>query len=661
MNNLKEDNNKDLFDVLPNLPKLLHSNQLENSMYTTDKIPPIYSTTSAIVSEVTNSDPSLIRSTMYLAPVSEYLLVESAIPFSLILTPFNDNSIVSQVDVSERCESCRSFASKFTKNTNGGFFCAICDKPIVTSNKHILSCSTYDVNIKNCDIKKPIFTFVVDLNTGNLPLNAISAMEKTIENDAFNALYSQISFFILNGPNIYTFVEEGENFYVIKMYGNAAPKVQSNSILHKKENWRNAIFFVKNLKENIKELVDDHVIFNLLEEISLYGPINIALLTNRDSKYNYEEFLEKNKNICVNLFTTCNSKTNTLERLSFYSAGNIFIYKPNDIFIEADLMKVCSLKTVYNLSIKVRASGNIVKTDVIAPTLNANLGNMTLNSMNSSTSVMYNLSLSEPSIKSKVVQAEIGYIDFDGTKKIRILNLELNADKFIYTGLSFDAVFAAIVKLKLDEDININELLAKIFTTYRIKNGYKKESSMVMPSMLSALPVLFQAYNKLVDPDNKFLFSASVEQILRYFYPTLLCLSNYLTEPDGSALRLSKRNIFNGEIYFLENYREIIFFITKEVDLVLLENIFVDYKNLKKTFTVDSFNLNTEEGKLCNKIVTTLCSKYSFILKISVVYAGQHDEIKFSKYMIEDDMNGEGDYSSYIYKLHAEIKKRCGE
>lgn len=302
-----------------------------------------------------------------------------------------------------------------------------------------------------------------------------------------------------------------------------------------------------------------------------------------------------------------------------------------------------------------------MKTDVIAPTLNANLGNMTINSMNSSTSVMYNLSLSEPSIKSKIIQSEIGYIDFDGTKKIRILNLEINADKFIYTGLSFDTVFAAIVKLKLDEDININELLAKIFTTYRIKNGYKKESSMVMPSMLSALPVLFQAYNKLVDPDNKFLFSASVEQILRYFYPTLLCLSNYLTEPDGPALRLSKRNIYNGEIYFLDNSREIIFFVTKDVDVLLLDSIFVDYKNLKKTFTIDSFNLNTEEGKLCHKIVTTLCSKYSFILKISVVYAGQHDEIKFFKYMIEDDMNGEGDYSSYIYKLHAEIKKRCGE
>lgn len=655
-------NNDDVYDALPDLPKILQENQKMYSSYTTDVVPPIFSTTNSIVSETLNSDPYLIRSTMYKVPVSEYALVESNIPFSIILTPFNDKSVIKSVEGEEKCERCRSYASKLTKNTNNSFTCQICNKQMVILDTSILHSSTYDiVRSKVCNFK-PVFLFLIDLGANIFSQNVFSVIREVLQDDNFNYLYENIAFIVLYEHNIITFEMQNGKITILKMNGIAAPKISSNIIIKTED--KTSINIILEYLENIKQIskgkIEENVYLEKLSELSKICPVNAILFTNSFSNFNFEEYLEKNRNLSINLFTTCDKKENTLSRLAFYSSGKVFVYKSGQINFKNDLLQIASTKSVFNLNIQLRLSGNLVKTDIIAPTLNTNLGKLTLNHMDSTTSVLYNLSLTEPSIEDKYIQAEINYTDFDGLRKTRILNLKLEASKNIYLGLSPDTIFAAFVKMKLDEDINLEEKLAKLFMTYRMKNGYKQEGNLIMPTMCGILPVLFQALNKKVNPDNKFLFSASVEQCLKYFYPTMISLSGYAVEPETAKLRLSKRNIFDGEIYFLENSREIFMFITRNTEQILLDRIFKGVFETSSVISIDNFNSQTEEGRLCIKIVQEMFERYNYTLKINLVFAGQTDEIKIQSYMVEDDINGKGDYITYIYRLHSDIKRRIG-
>lgn len=660
MDNSKK-GNKDIYDDLPSLTRLLQTNQDENETYNTDRIPPIFCTTTSYVSETLNSDPCLMKSTMYKVPVSEYALVESAIPFSIVLTPFSEKANVNTIGSIERCQSCRSLASRLTINMGSGLMCSICEKPSVVLDTNVLNCPTYDVIKKDEKIKLPIFTIILDLSAGIIFTQTLSALKKLFEDESFLYLYKKIVFLVLNGPKIMTFQEHTDRLNVLNIDGMAAPIVFDDICIENTSNWNFIIEHIGVMKVSNGLHVEERVYLKLLENISQYGPVNAMLFTNKTSEFNFEEYLERNKNICLNLFTTNENKMNTLSRLAFYSTGRVFLYKPNNVCLEYNLKQIACTKSVFNLTIQMRASGNVVKTDVIAPTLHNSLGKVYMNHMNPSTTILYNLSLSEPSAKNKCLQVELNYIDYDGCSKMRVLNMELQTDKMVYTGLSFDAIFTAYVKMKLDDDVNLGEQLSRMFCAYRIKNGFRKDVNLVMPNLLSGLPVLFQAYDKMDEPDYKFLFGASSEQCIRYFYPTLISLSAYALNPQTATLRLTKRNIEDGEVYFLENSREIYFFVARNVDNLLLSSIFTNPQEIGKNITLVDFNQNTSEGKMCYQIVEGIFNRYGYELRMKVIHAGQPDEINIQKYMIEDDVNAKGDYSSYIYTLHYDIKKRMGD
>lgn len=658
LNSSMVDDNK--FKMLPNLPEVLAKDQIENEYYSTDKAPPLLSTTNGIVSEVLNSDPSMIKSTLYAVPPSEYLLKESGVPFSILLTPFNDKSSISIFEDADKCLSCRSFASKLTISDQNMLKCAICKQPMIVLNRGVLSCASYDIIIDKASKILPIFLFIIDVSSGILAKNAIQGIMLILKNENFLYLYKNVVFLILDG-GITTFYHENDKIYVVKMSGEEAPKFSKNYVIDTTNtNVLNSIMsYITNIQFYGK--TSETICFDIIKDISNIAPTKIAFFTNMQSHYNYEEFLKYNKNSCFNLFTINSSNTDgdSFIKLAFYSGGRVFKYTVNNIDCINDLFQVACAKSVFQIRINLKVSGNLVKTDVIAPSLNNNLSNLFLNHMDTNTTIMYNLTLGDPSLENKILQAEIGYIDFDGYKKVRILNLYLEVNKNIYPKMSVDAIFAAFVKIKLDDDVNLDNELVRILSTYRYKNKVKDEQ-MVLPETLKILPVLIQSYKKLTKVDTMFVFNGNVEQVLKYFYPRLISLSDFVINPNCTGIRLSRRNIIDGEVYVLENSKDIIFYLTRKVEKTLIKNIFVD-EDLNQVITRESFNPATEEGAVCINIINDIFMKYNYALNISVLYPGHLNEAQFIRYMVEDAMNDEPNYLDYIYKLHFAIKDSIGE
>ncbi len=108
------------------------------------------------------------------------------------------------------------------------------------------------------------------------------------------------------------------------------------------------------------------------------------------------------------------------------------------------------------------------------------------------------------------------------------------------------------------------------------------------------------------------------------------------------------RNLVDSEIYVLENSQKVIFYISKDVDPNLIQNIFDDDFNFKQ---------NTEEGELCINLFDSICDHYGYNLHLEVICSGDQKEAIFMSYMVEDSINGKDNYYNYLCDLHKKVKK----
>ncbi|KAL6122607.1 hypothetical protein NUSPORA_00277 [Nucleospora cyclopteri] len=662
MNNIdkkeREKTEEDKYDFMPDLPSFLYNDQHKNRDFSTEKFPPVLSTTNAVITEEGSSSPYLIRSTIYGIPDQEGQMTAIGVPFSLLLTPFHDKAEVVEFEKLEKCPFCRSFANKFTIFSNGNTLCNICGSKISVTDQDQLSHSSIDLS-KPIPLKKipPTFVFVLDLSCGLLMRNALNAMHETCNNDNFRILYKKVVFLVLNN-GVTTFAESSDGFEVIKLKGEIAPKFCSSSFLCTDSNLSLIFSHIESLK--FEGITRDKKWMDVLKNICLNtAAAKVAVFSSQNSSYNFEEFLESHKNVCINLFKPENRQkektANSLAKLAFYSSGAVFSYNENFENVVTDLMQTACTKSLFNLNILVKPSNTIAKTDVIAPTLNGSLSNLYVNHMDSNSTVMFNLCLKEKG--DAFIQAQINYTDYDGRRKLRILNVKLegtNGSGDFYNGLCVDAIFASLVKQKLDEDINIDTELVKMLAYYR-KISKAAGGQLIIPDHLKILPVLVQAYCKKTAVDSLFLYKASCEQILKYFYPRMISLSAYSVDCEPKAIRLSLRNISEGEIYVVENSREILFYFSRGTDEQLIAGIFRENVSLTD-LSRESFREDTEEGALCAKLVDEICYHYNYFLKVTAIQAGDLMEAQFISMMVEDAINDKPSYIDYIYKLHFNVK-----
>ena len=379
---------------------------------------------------------------------------------------------------------------------------------------------------------------------------------------------------------------------------------------------------------------------------------------------NYELILLNKKNCSITLFYSCTDQQIKqripLEKSVFYSSGQVYKYALQDTcLVKKDLKILCLNRSFFDIKIILKVSDNLEKTSFIGSTLDDGLAASHLNHMDSNTSYQFNLGLKGPSKKTKYIQLQVTFTDFDGSRRMRNFNHSFPAvtPAQVFTAMAFDTAFASLVKLNISEDINLQKLIVSSLGYYRNKcSSATSSSQFVLPDSIKCLPVLLQSYSKKTDFEKTRMINATVEQTLRYFYPRLFSLSEYAISSSLETtrnLRLSINNISEDEIYILENAQKIYIYIPKGVDRALVCKLFEEDEG------VLIIKANEEEESLIfNKIIEQIEAHYNYEMRVIVCLAGESvTEGEFLLNMIEDKLNNQVEYVDYIFKLHFDVQK----
>lgn len=673
--------------IVPDLPTELFRNQNQDVTYLSSNVPPFYSTTERIVTEKDNTDPNFLRATMYAMPTSEFSLECLSLPLSIIATPFSDKGSLEFVSGIDSCTECRSIFNTFTKNENSSYSCNICGKNSRILPRYIenLGMSSFEVALPNTVKKaigtdltnpsfdypfvkepiKPAFFFMFDLSSYMLIESAIKYIRTVIRDENFQILYENVGFFILNS-GITVFSAKNYKIMRYKLKGDLSfisPKCVISS-----SDFESIDLILNEILACPDRTAPDHKgIVNSIKSISSFTiGCNIAIFSSCAVNFDYEKLLNEKTSFCVNTFCLNpemqkSSKIGTsLDKLSFFSSGQIFRYLPSELFhIRQDLKQICLTRPVYDVNLVLKVSDNLLKKEFIASSLDSGIINSHVNHMNSNTAVTFSLGLDGVSKLTKYIQLQVYFTDFDGTRRLRVFNhmFLTGTPMQVFSNSSFDSIFAAMVKNNLSSDQPIEIQLIKSLACYRDKCSSNSSSSqLILPDSQKCLPVLVQAFLKKINLDKARLINLNVEQTLRYFYPRMISLSDYAINNDilkTKSLNLTTTSLTEDDIYILENGMKIFIYVPKGVDRMLLESLFEEGPE-GLAIKVG----NQEECVILNSIIEKICEHYNQELKIVICLAGQSiSEGEFISNLIEDSINNVPDYLDYIFKLHFQIQK----
>lgn len=674
----------------PCLPSELFKDQSVKEKYISSNIPPFFSTTERIVAEIGNSDPNFLRSTMYTVPSSEFTLENCNIPFGLTLTPFSDKGFYTTSSGIDSCSFCRSYLNYFTKLDKDFYICNICENKSLLNSHPIkcietLSLSSFEVEqIQTNDrlpsfsdavadnqrillypqianLSSPSFFFVFDNDSFGLVSNVLETILTITEDPNFRLLFNHVGFFILN-DGITSFTTSGDKLRQIKLPSDATPFI-SSSVLIKTSDSTSIKQILKVVeKTNLSHKCSLRPFFNILKHISHFSIASkIALFSSKNLDVNYESILENVQNVNINLFKLkTDENISTMEKLAFFTAGEIFKYSSSDLLsLTHDLKSICLTRPYYDVDIVLKASDNLVKRSVVGATLKDNVTFVHLNHMASDSAVLFNLFLSGISRNHKYVQFQISFTDFDGSRKTRVVNHSFfyGTPTQVYSSLSFDSIFSTIIKRFLYEKVDMGNILVNMLVYYRSKCSSNTSSSQfVLPESLKCLPVLIQTFDKLSLVNKLKLISMNVENILRYFYPRLISLTEYASKQnlnETMSIRLSFSQINDQDIYILENSQIIFIYVSRNVDSSLIEKLFdLDDKHVSLKGSED------EENIVLKKLIDEINLHYYRELFVKICLAGKtHNEAEFLQFMIEDAINNQPNYIESIFQLHFKVQK----
>lgn len=676
---------------VPDLPIEIYKDQAKNITYSTSNPPPFLSTTDRLVSEKDNSDPNYLRSTMYTSPSSEFTLESCAMPFSIIANPFNEKGCLEFTGGADICTGCRSYFNCFSRRENAAFVCSICGKKCeshlnypenlkLSSFEYIVSPfmegkppqsanqEGQPIDLEYPVIRKlmdPVFVFIFDMRSLPLVEAILDLVVEVAKNENFQMLYQNIGFFVINNGVTAFGISLGKPVrYRMPV---ELPFISQKCIVPT----ANLDAICKILQE-IRKITERaapeaNTIINTIKHISSFtSGCKIALVSSCPVDLNYELVLSNRKNCSVNLFYLCADINKmakqhiTLEKLSFYSSGQVYKYSPHDLsFVKNDLKNLCLSRSVFDVKLVLKVSDNLAKTSFVGSTLDDGLATSHLNHMDSNTSVLFNLGLNGPSKLTKYIQLQVLFTDFDGSRRMRVFNHSFPAGTpaHVFSSMSFDTLFASLVKLNISEDVKLEKLVVDSLIYYRNKcSSTTSSSQFVLPDSIKCLPVLIQSYLKKADLEKTRLINATVEQTLRCFYPRMFSLAEYTIAQNLEQtrnLRLSVNSISEHDIYILENSQKVFIYVPKGVDRVLVSKLFEECDGalaVRKD--------NEEECLILNRIVEQVQLHYNYEMRVIICLAGEStSEGEFLLNMVEDRINNQLDYIDYIFKLHFGIQK----
>ncbi|KAI4291206.1 protein transport protein SEC24 [Pancytospora philotis] len=665
---------------VPQIPDELFNDQYKYDVYETQNVPPFLSTTECIVSERYNTDPYFLRSTFYVLPVSEYSLSSTGLPLALVASPFSDCGTFSTVDGLDRCWYCRSYYSCFTKSVDAEYLCNICGMKArgikYTDN---LRLSTVEcVTDAEPALAKPVFVLVLDFTLA-WAADALGVIEEVLADENFQGMYENVCFVVLNrGITVFSSTPA---LSVVRVLDSEMPEFGPN-IFFKSTDSQSIGRILALIREERQDVRESNVgcFVNILKSISkaCAGVKAVWFTASVHATLDYESFLREAPNTTVDVFTDLpTSQGNSIFTLSFYTSGSAYFCQPTRFKqLASDLRHVCTRRTVYNVNLVLKLSDNLVKVGVIAPILEDNLAHTHLSAMASDSTATFQLSLNGMSKSIKYCQLQVRFTDYDGSSKLRVFNHSFTTGppSQFYAAIAPDTVFAVLVKLFVTENSCPEQALAKALSFYRSKCSTSNlPTQFVLPETLKTLPALIQAIGKngllatrsqLCKPK---LISFGVEQCLRFFYPSLIALSDYSTLKETRGRPLTITSVQADDIYILCNGLSIIIYIAGGVEQSLVEALFEDdpedtgrgshQKRAGRPCALQLRAAHNEESELLHAALDEIFVHHGRPMGISVARAGDPGEAEFMGYMVEDAINGCPDQLDYIFKLHFKVQK----
>lgn len=675
---------------VPDLPAEVYKDQAQRIDGSPSTHSSFLSTTERIINPKEVCDPSYIRSTMYTSPASEFALESCALPFAIIATPFSTKGAVQLTSGFDTCVGCRSYFNHFTQRQQNAVICNICGQKTTEplnypenlalgSFEYVLSptvsgkhSSTPQLNQQTDfdypplkTLLTPTFAFIFDLSSPQLVHLILDTILEVVEDENFQILYQNVGFFVINN-GITTFTVSG-NRPVKHIMPGEQPFISNKCAVPTKN-----IDVICTIIDEIRKIGERAppnavTILNTIQNISSFtSGCKIALVTPSLVDINYELLLNASKNCSVNLLRMYADKNAllkehpTLERLAFYSSGVVYRYTPSDLsFLRKDIRNLCLSRSVFDVKIIMKVSDNLSKTSFIGPTLEDSLASAHLNCMCPTSTVQFNLGLSGASKEAKYIQMNVAFTDFDGSRRMRVFNMSFSVGipTYVFSAMSFDTLFAALIKQNVSEDTNIQKMLVDSLVYYRSRCSTNASATQfVLPESIKCLPVLIQSYFKKTSIEKSKLINASVEQNLRYFYPRLFSLSDFVMSPSleqTKNLRLGVNSLTEDDIYILEDSEKIMIYVPRGVDKRLRDNLFEMVDGVALIRQSDE-----EECAILNRIIYDLETHYGYEMNVMVCLAGEHvSEAELLLNMIEDKVNNQVDYVDYIFKLHFDVQK----
>lgn len=656
---------------------------LSFSHYDTSVGMPPFSTTNFSVTETGNSDPNLVRSTMYVVPKNNSLLENTGIPLSFILTPFNNKSYFHEIDDDPvQCMQCMGYFNGFSIlfEPLKGFKCNLCGTFNKAEKDYNFPTAEYKLKkAKGLPKKKeiineeyfnqeeylpPAFVFCIELSKIMVATNYYEQILDAIQNVFEEECFENVAFLIFSDEITILKCENGficEK--VLSDFGNLP--FSSPEIFFKFENKDEILAHLRKMQPRNSIFPIFPLVKYLCQLGNFFVGSKIAFFTSSTKETSDPELLKEvmmTNRVSLNLFTI--GQNDFLEKIVSFTNGKVFRYVNSTDDLQVNLSNLWNEKSVYGVTLQIKTSDQIGKKEIFGNGDTEGTSLSIFSHMDCKSSVGVSFFIEEEIKQEKVFfQIILNYFKEDGQKYVLVCNLGLQVSgdqNLIYNNLCFDTIFASFLKFILS-DFNewsarkkvVEDNLVKAFSYYRKKCAKNPSPTHLhIPESLKLLPLMFQSMNKnaLFNTETRYssfqnLLGNSVLRSLRFFYPRMISFSDYFVHKNLEEVdlqNLSYDNLDPNEIYILDNGEKIYVYFGKEV----LEELKMEIKNG-----------SSEEKEVFSKLVDEICCEYVSVLPVVFINENGPNETEFLSCLVEDKMHGHAGYEDFICEFHFKVRK----
>ncbi|KCZ79799.1 hypothetical protein H312_02800, partial [Anncaliia algerae PRA339] len=668
--------------LVPIYDKEIKKNLSQTHYDTSSGTPPLCTTNFSVI-ETLNSDPNLIRSTMYVVPKNNTMLENLGIPLSFIINPFNHKSYFNEIDDDPvQCIQCLGYFNSYSIlfEPLNGFKCNLCgtfnkaDKSynFVTAEYKLKKQKEYGkkkgiVNEEYFDQEDylpPCFVFCIELSKITIATNfyyqVLDSINKILEEENFKNV------------SIVIFTDE---ILILKNKNNLIHEENISDLTELPLNNPEILFDYRNkniLFEYLHKLKPKNTVtsvYSLLKYLTQMGNFfvgsKIAFFTSSSKEVFETEIINNsllNNRVNVNVFTI--GQNDLLEKVVSFTNGKTYKFVNNTDDLLIHLQNLWGEKSVYGVNFQVKHSDQIGKKEIYGNGEVEGTSLSVFSHMDSKSTIGVSFFIEEEIKQEKVFfQIILNYYKEDCQRYLLVCNLGLDVSAnhvSIFNNLCFDTIFCSFTKFILN-DFNawverkkeVCDKLIKTFSYYRKKCAQNPSPTHLhIPESLKLLPLMLQSMEKgaLFTIDLKYhsfqnLLGASVLKNLRYFYPRLISFSEYFTNKSLETcenLSLTMSILDENEIYVLDNGEKIYCYFGKEV----LNELKNEIKGGK-----------SEEKEIFNNLLEEIHCEYFSVLPLIYVEENSLVENEFFSFFIEDKLHGQADYEEFVCELHFKVRK----